>query len=185
MNIEMRPIGQVRPYENNPRLNAAAVDAVVASIREFGWHQPLVVDADGILVVGHTRYVAAQKMGLTEVPVHVATDLTPAQAKAYRIADNQTATIAQWDYALLPAELTGLQEMDFKLGLLGFDPAELDRILSGDGKAGLTDPDVVPPMPEMAVTQLGDLWLLGEHRLLCGDSTDAALRRKCWPFTPT
>ena len=99
MNIELRPIGQIRPYENNPRLNDAAVDAVVASLKEFGWRQPIVVDGDGVIVVGHTRYKAAQKMGLTEVPVHVAADLTAAQAKAYRIADNQTATIADWGKA--------------------------------------------------------------------------------------
>src|SRR5205085_10466716 len=118
MNIEMRPIGQIRPYEYNPRLNAAAVDAVVASIREFGFRQPIVIDADGIIIVGHTRYLAAQKMGLTEVPVHVA-DLSPAKARAYRIADNATAAIAQWDYNLLPLELKGLEEMDFDLGLPG------------------------------------------------------------------
>src|SRR3954452_8384073 len=104
MQIELRPIEQIRPYDNNPRLNEAAVDAVVASIREFGWRQPIVVDGDGVIVVGHTRYKAAQKMGLTEVPLHVAADLTPAQARAYRIADNATAAIAAWDYNLLPLE---------------------------------------------------------------------------------
>src|SRR5687767_14008965 len=130
MQIELRPIGDIRPYEHNPRLNAAAVDAVVASIKEFGWRQRVVVDGDGI-IIGYTRYLAAEKMGLTEVPVHVAADLSPAQARAYRIADNQTATIAAWDYDLLPAELTGLQDMNFDLSLLGFDPQELTRILSG------------------------------------------------------
>jgi site-specific DNA-methyltransferase (adenine-specific) len=94
MEIELRPIDSIRPYPGNPRVNDAAIDAVVASIREFGFRQPIVVDGDHVIVVGHTRYKAALKMGLTEVPVHVAHDLTPAQAKAYRIADNQTATIA-------------------------------------------------------------------------------------------
>jgi len=173
MNVEMRPIGQVRPYEYNPRLNAAAVDAVAASIREFGWRQPIVVDGDGVIVVGHTRYLAADKMGLSEVPVHVAADLTAAQARAYRIADNATAAIAQWDYALLPAELTGLKEMDFDLSLLGFDAEELNRILSGDVNGGNTDPDAVPEPPDKAITQPGDLWLLGNHKLLCGDSANA------------
>src|SRR5688572_24442773 len=173
MRVELRPIDQIRPYENNPRLNAAAVDAVAASLREFGWRQPIVVDGEGVIVVGHTRYKAALKMGLTEVPVHVAAELTAAQAKAYRIADNQTASIAAWDFALLPAELTGLQEMNFDLSLLGFDPQELTRILSGDPKPGLTDPDDIPPLPDKADTKLGDLWILGEHRLLCGDSTNA------------
>ena len=173
MNIELRPIDQIRPYENNPRLNDAAVDAVVASLKEFGWRQPIVVDGDGVIVVGHIRYKVAQKMGLSEVSVHVAADLTAAQAKAYRIADNQTAAIAAWDDALLPLELKGLEEMDLDLSVLGFDPQELTRILTGDGKAGLKDPDDVPPLPETAVTQPGDLYLLGDHRLLCGDSTKA------------
>ena len=173
MEIEFRHIDQIRPYGNNPRLNDAAVDAVVASLREFGWRQPIVVDGEGIIVVGHTRYKAAQKMGLSEVPVHVAADLTAAQAKAYRIADNQTATIAAWDYALLPVELKGLEEMEFDLSALGFDPQELSRIMGGEGKPGLTDPDDVPPLPDTAVTQPGDVYVLGEHRLLCGDSTKA------------
>src|SRR3954451_9868263 len=141
MQIELRPIEQIRPYENTPRLNDAAVDAVAASIREFGFRQPIVVDGEGVIVVGHTRYKAALKMGLTEVPVHVAADRTRAQAKAYRIADNATAAIAAWDYSLLPMELTGLQEMSFDLGTLGFDPEELARIMSGDVNAGQTDPD--------------------------------------------
>src|SRR5438552_1123605 len=97
MQVEMRPIGSIRPYENNPRLNDDAVDAVAASIREFGFLQPIVVDEQGIIIVGHTRYKAALKLGLEEVPVHVAVGLSPAQAKAYRIADNQTATMSQWD----------------------------------------------------------------------------------------
>ncbi len=174
MDIEMRPLDSIRPYPGNPRINDAAVDAVVASIKEFGFRQPIVVDAEGVIVVGHTRFKAAKKMGLTEVPVHVATDLTPAQARAYRIADNQTAAIAEWDKLLLPVELTGLQADGFDLDVLGFDEEELSRWLSaGDDATGLTDPDDVPALPENPVTQPGDLWLLGEHRLLCGDSTNA------------
>src|ERR1700746_2987228 len=104
MNVEMRPITSIRPYENNPRINDAAVDAVAASIREFGFRQPIVVDEEGVIIVGHTRYKAALKLGLQTVPVHVARGLTPAQAKAYRLADNQTATLSSWNEDLLPIE---------------------------------------------------------------------------------
>src|ERR1700716_1643970 len=117
MEIEQRPITSIRPYEKNPRLNDEAVDAVAASIREFGFRQPIVVDEQGIIIVGHTRYKAALKLGLETVPVHVAVGLSPAQAKAYRIADNQTATLSQWDDDKLPLELAALQEMDFDLAL--------------------------------------------------------------------
>src|SRR6202140_1033353 len=120
MHVEMRPISSIRPYENNPRLNDAAVDAVAASIKEFGFRQPIVVDEQGVIIVGHTRYKAALKLGLTAVPVHVAVGLSPAQAKAYRLADNQTATMSSWDESLLPLELAELQAMDFDLNLTGF-----------------------------------------------------------------
>jgi DNA modification methylase len=172
MLIEMRDIDQIIPYDKNPRVNDGAVDAVVASIREFGWRQPIVVDGQGVIVVGHTRFKAARKMGLAQVPVHVATDLTPAQARAYRIADNQTATIADWDMDLLPLELADLRAMDVDLNLLGFDAEELARLM-GEGTDGLTDPDDVPEPPANPITRPGDLWLLGEHRLLCGDATNA------------
>src|SRR6266852_2187690 len=131
MKIEMRPIEAVQPYDNNPRLNDAAVDGVAASIRAFGFRQPLVVDEDGVIIVGHTRYKAALKLGLTEVPVHVAVGLSPAQAKAYRIADNQTATMSQWDDDRLPLELMQLQEMGFDLDLTGFSGDELLRLSAG------------------------------------------------------
>src|SRR5476651_298288 len=125
MLVEMRPITSVRPYFNNPRINEAAVDAVAASIKEFGFRQPIVVDEDGVIVVGHTRYKAALLLGLTEVPVHVARGLTPAQLRAYRIADNKTATLSQWDDDKLPLELAELQGMDFDLSLTGFSAEEL------------------------------------------------------------
>ena len=124
-----------------------------------------------MIIVGHTRCKAAQKLGLEEVPVHVATDLTPEQIKAYRIADNQTATLAEWDYELLPIELSALQELDFDLDLLGFSEDELAKSLDPDVKEGLCDPDDVPEPPDEAITQPGDLWILGDHRLLCGDSS--------------
>lgn len=173
MNIELRDIDQVRPYPSNPRQNDEAVDAVAASLREFGFRQPIVVDGEGVIIVGHTRWKAAKKLGLAKVPVHVATDLSESQVKAYRIADNQTAAIAEWDYELLPIELSSLQEMDFDLNLLGFDQEELARLMSGDVQQGLTDPDDVPAPPDAATTQPGDLWILGNHRLLCGDSSKA------------
>ena len=171
MHIEERSISSIRPYENNPRLNDAAVDAVAASIREFGFRQPIVVDEDGIIIVGHTRFKAALKLGLETVPVHVAVGLSPAQAKAYRLADNQTATMSQWDQDKLPLELAALQGMDFDLNLTGFSADELLRLLDSQSNDGLTDPDDVPAPPDEPITKPGDLWLLGKHRLLCGDSS--------------
>lgn len=132
---------------------------------------PIVVDPEGVIICGHTRFKAAQKLGLEKVPVHVAKDLTPEQIRAYRIADNQTASLATWDYDLLPIELAGLKEANYDLGLLGFDPDELAKLLDPTLKDGLTDPDEVPEPPKEAVTKPGDLWLLGHHRLLCGDAT--------------
>ena len=170
MRIEQRKLADIKPYERNPRINDQAVDAVAASIREFGFRQPIVVDPDGVIIVGHTRYKAAQKLGLEKVPVHVARGLTPEQIKAYRIADNKTADLAEWDYDLLPLELGELQEADYDLGLLGFDDGDLAKLLDPGVKQGLTDPDDVPEPPDEATTKPGDLWILGDHRLLCGDS---------------
>jgi len=173
MKIELRKLSEIKPYANNPRVNDSAVDAVAASLKEFGWQQPLVLDTEGVIIVGHTRWKAAQKLGLEKAPVHVAKDLTPAQIKAYRIADNQTNTLAEWDFDLLPIELHDLQELDFDMSLLGFEQDELDKLLSGDLQEGLCDPDEVPEPPDEATTQPGDLWILGDHRLLCGDSSKA------------
>lgn len=173
MNIELRSIDDIRPYESNPRQNDQAVAAVAASLKEFGFRQPIVVDEDGVIIVGHTRWKAAKKLALTKVPVHVAKDLTPEQIKAYRIADNQTNTLADWDYELLPIELKDLQAADYNLDLLGFDAEELGRLLDPAVKEGLCDPDDVPAPPDEAITRPGDLWILGNHRLLCGDSSKA------------
>ncbi len=170
MKIELRKLTDIRPYEKNPRVNVTAVDAVAASIREFGFRQPIVVDGDGVIICGHTRWKAAHKLGLERVPVHVAKDLTPAQVRALRISDNQTASIAEWDFELLPIELAELQSMDFDLSLLGFDQDELAKLLNPNLKEGLCDPDDVPEPPDEATTKPGDLWILGHHRLLCGDS---------------
>ncbi len=171
MKIELWKINDVKPYPGNPRQNDDAVDAVAASLKEFGFRQPIVVDAEGVIVCGHTRYKAALKLGLEKVPVHVAKDLSPEQVRAYRIADNQTASLATWDYDLLPIELGTLKEANYDLALLGFDPDELARLLDPTLKDGLTDPDDVPAPPDAAITQSGDLWVLGNHRLLCGDSS--------------
>ncbi len=172
MLVELRPIDTIRPYENNPRLNDPAVDAVAASIREFGFRQPIVVDEEGVIIVGHTRFKAALRLGMTEVPVHVAVGLSAAQSKAYRIADNQTAQLSGWDDDKLPLELMGLQEMGFDLNLTGFSVEELLQLLA-TGNEGVADPDAVPDPPDAAITQPGDLWILGKHRLLCGDSSKA------------
>lgn len=129
MKIEQWDIDRVRPYEKNPRRNDKAVQAVAESIREFGFRQPIVVDSDGVIVVGHTRYKAALKLGLKTVPVHVAADLTPQQARAYRLADNRTAENAEWDVDLLPIELGELREGGFDLKLAGFSDKELAEYL--------------------------------------------------------
>ena len=175
MNIVNMKITDIRPYENNPRINDAAVEAVARSIKEFGWQQPIVVDKDMVIIVGHTRLKAAEQLGLTEVPVVVAEHLTPEQVQAYRIADNKTGEIAEWDYTLLPMELKDLQNADFDLSVLGFDTDELDKLLNGDAEdtiaEGETEPDAVPEVPEDAVSKRGEIYRLGEHLLLCGDST--------------
>ncbi len=119
MDVEVWPVGRLKPYPGNPRHNDAGVDAVAASIKAWGFRQPIVADEQDVILVGHTRYKAALKLGLTEVPVHVARGLTPEQARAYRIADNQTATLSAWDDDLLVAELAALQAADFDLGLTG------------------------------------------------------------------
>ncbi len=160
-NIELRDIGTIRPYEKNPRQNDDAVDAVAASLKEFGFRQPFVVDGDGIIVCGHTRYKAAVKLGLAKVPVHVARDLTPEQVRAYRIADNKTSDLSDWDYDILPIELSELQDAGFDLGLLAFDEDELAKLLKVEPSEGLTDDDDVPELPDDPITQPGDLWLLG------------------------
>jgi DNA modification methylase len=178
MQIIQRELAAIKPYENNPRLNDDAVDAVAASIKEFGFKQPIVTDKNGVIICGHTRYKAALKLGLREVPVLVAEDLSPEQVKAYRIADNHTAELAEWNCDQLKIELGDLQKMDFDLGLLAFDDEELNRILEGNNDAlvteGETDPDSVPEPPDEAVSVRGQVYKLGDHRLMCGDSANPA-----------
>ena len=173
MKIELRAISSIHPYAQNPRSNEDAVEAVAASIREFGFRQPIVVDPDGVIICGHTRYKAALKLGLQQAPVHVAHDLSSEQIKAYRIADNKTAELSEWNYDLLPLELADLQACNYDLTLLGFDAVELAKLLDPTLREGLCDPDEVPEPPDEPITQPGDLWILGDHRLLCGDSSQA------------
>jgi DNA modification methylase len=170
MQIELRPIDSITPYENNPRQNDDAVDAVAQSIKEFGWQQPIVVDEQGVIVVGHTRWKAAKKLGMSEVPVHVASGLTPAQLRAYRIADNQTNTLSSWDDDKLMRELMELQKEEIDLDVTGFTSEDLQRLTQDQSAPALTDPDAIPDPPDQALTQRGDLWELEDHRLLCGDS---------------
>lgn len=171
MKVELLPIERVIPYARNPRNNQAAVSKVAASIKEFGFRQPIVVDTQMVVIVGHTRLLAAQQLGMTSVPVHIADGLSEAQIKAYRLADNRTHEEAEWDADLLALELGDLEEMGFSLDLTGFDEEELQKLLMGDGMEGLTDDDAIPETPVVATSVAGDVWLLGEHRLLCGDST--------------
>jgi len=168
MKIEQWDISNIIPYDKNPRDNKGAVKKVVMSLKEYGWQQPIVVDKAGVIIVGHTRLKAAKKMKLKTCPVMVANDLNEAQVKAYRIADNKTGEFASWDDDLLLDEIKNLIDLDFDIELTGFELGDFDLEEPG---GGLTDPDEVPEAPE-GVTVLGDLWILGDHRLLCGDSTD-------------
>jgi ParB/Sulfiredoxin domain/DNA methylase len=170
MNVEQWPISRPIPYARNPRKNEKSVAKVKASLKEFGFKQPIVVDKDGVIVVGHTRHMAAIELGIETVPVLVATDLTPSQIKAYRIADNRTNEEAEWDNELLAIELEDLKADDVDLLLTGFDLEEIEK-LSAQRVEGLTEDDAVPEIPEDPKSKLGDIWVLGNHRLMCGDST--------------
>jgi hypothetical protein len=171
MKIENADINSIQPYINNPRkLKDSAIDKVAMSIKEYGFRQPIVVDANRIIVVGHTRYRASKKLGLKEVPITVADNLTPEQINAYRIADNRTNEEAEWDIDLLKTEMKELELADFNLDLTGFDEDQLNNFLFEE-QEGLTDEDEVPETPEEPITKLGDIWKLGNHRLMCGDST--------------
>ena len=160
--IEMN-ISEVIPYANNPRDNSKAVDAVAASIREFGFKVPVVIDRNNILITGHTRLEAAKKLGITKIPAIRAADLTEAQVKAFRLADNKVGEIATWDDSLLAGELQALDDLDFDMSDFGFSEDDL-----GDNIDDIADPEV-PEDPD-PLTQPGDLFQLGGHRLLCGDS---------------
>ncbi len=171
MQIEIADINSIKPYENNPRkLSDTAIEKVAMSLKEYGFRQPIVVDKDRVIVAGHTRFRASKKLGLKQVPISVIDNLTEEQINAYRIADNRTAEESEWDNELLKMEIKELEAKDFKLDLLGFNDEQLNNILFEE-KQGLTDEDEVPEAPEEPITKLGDIWKLGNHRVMCGDST--------------
>jgi len=176
LTFEQWPIDRLIEYARNPRKNDHAVDQMAAAIQEFGFRIPCVAQSDGRLVDGHLRLKAARKLGLATVPVILADDLTPTQIKAFRLLANRSATWAEWDDDLLRLELEELKLDDFDLALTGFDADQLLQIMAGEETSteGQTDDDVVPDVPETPVSRLGDVWVLGKHRLLCGDATQEA-----------
>jgi DNA modification methylase len=164
------PIDRPRDYEKNARKwSPRAIEKVAASIREYGFRQPVVVDAEGVIVIGHLRRAAARTIQLTQIPVRVALDLTPAQIRGLRLADNRTNQEADWDEDLLRMEFQELKDFNLDLSLTGFDQNEIDDFLS--------DPDIddraniAPALPEHPAARLGDVWVMGDHRLICGDCT--------------
>ncbi|MGO4885321.1 MAG: ParB N-terminal domain-containing protein, partial [Bryobacteraceae bacterium] len=175
MQIEMWDINRPKDFPGNARKRSTqALTKVGASIKSFGWRQPVVVDLDEVIVIGHLRRAAGRSIGLTECPVHVASDLTPEQIRALRLADNRTNEESVWDEALLARELKELAESDYDLSLAGFDPREIEDLLTlpDNGEQA----DVAPPLPENPVSRPNDLWLCGnrrnQHRVLCADATN-------------
>ena len=170
--IENWSIDRFVLYARNPRKNDDAVDRMCASIREFGFKIPVLARSDGEVVDGHLRLKAARKLGISEIPVILCDEWTDAQVKAFRLMVNRSVTWADWDEELLGLELLELKGLDFDLDLTGFDSKELDAYLARvDAVPGLTDEDAAPELPETAVSRLADLWVLGRHRVLCGDAT--------------
>ena len=174
--IELWLIDKLIPFARNPRTHSnAQIAQIAASIAEFGFNSPILVDSNAGIIAGHGRLLAARKLGLKEVPVIVLDHLTEAQKRAYVIADNQLALNAGWDEDLLRLELAALQDEDFNVGLIGFEDQELARLLAAqDAAEGLTDEDAVPELPQTPVSTIGDLWILGNHKLLVGDATNEA-----------
>ena len=170
--IETRLVADLIPYAANSRTHSdAQVAQIAASIKEFGWTNPILVAGDDTIIAGHGRLLAARKLALVEVPVIVLDHLSKSQQRALVIADNQLALNAGWNMDMLKAEIEDLQLDDFDLNILGFDDKFLDGLLEPEPTAGLTDEDAVPEVPETPKTVLGDVWVLGNHRLMCGDST--------------
>jgi DNA modification methylase len=166
--LENWPIDKLVPYARNPRKNDSAVDQMVGSIREFGFKIPCLVRSDGEVVDGHLRLKAARKLNITEIPVILCDEWTPAQVKAFRLMVNRSVTWADWDEELLKLELMDLETADFDLSLTGFDPKEIDALTLETNLAE----DEVPPVPATPTSQPGDLWICGPHRVLCGNSTN-------------
>jgi DNA modification methylase len=171
LTVENWPVERLIPYARNPRKNDVVVDKMASAIQEFGFRIPIVARSDGAVIDGHLRLKAAQKLGLTEVPVALADDLTEAQIKAFRLLANRSAAWAEWDDELLALEIKDLQELGYDLDLTGFDAKELKALTEAQPSAGLTEDDAVPEPPADPVTKPGDVFILGNHRLLCADST--------------
>lgn len=170
--VEYRPASDLIPYARNARTHSdAQVAEIAASMREFGWTNPILVDGENGVIAGHGRLLAARKLGMADVPVIELAGLSEAQKRAYVIADNKLAMNAGWDADLLALEFGDLQDLGFDLSLTGFGETEISSLMSR-ATLGLTDPDDVPDVPDVATSRQGDLWLVGRHRLLCGDSTD-------------
>src|ERR1700758_5186222 len=166
LQIQIWRIERLVFYVRNPRKNDAAVDRMVASIREFGFKIPVLARSDGEVVDGHLRLKAARKLGITEIPVILCDEWTPAQVKAFRLMVNRSVEWAAWDEKRLALELEEIQGLDFDLSLTGFDPGEIDKLLLLEDEERA---NAAPPLPEAPVSRVGDLWLLGAHRVLCGD----------------
>lgn len=171
--IGLWPVDRLPPYARNPRTHShEQVIQIASSIAEFGFTAPILVDSKAGIIAGHGRLLAARKLGLAEVPVIVLDHLSETQRPAYCIADNKLALNAGWDEELLANELSALEQDGFNLQVAGFSDQELEELLR-DEHAGDVDPDAVPEPPDEAITKPGDLWVLGNHRLLCGDSSKA------------
>src|ERR1019366_10509931 len=192
---EQRKLVDIVPYKQNARkIPQRAIDKVALSLKEFGWQQPIVIDNKGVIVAGHTRWLAAQQLGWTEAPVHVADKLTAHQIRQYRLMDNRWHEETAWDLDILGLELKEMKGLDIDLELAGFDIRELNSLLRTTNEAE----DDVPPVPAVATTRPGDLWRCGDHRVLCGDATSpeavARLLGECpdetgapsdWPRLPS
>lgn len=179
--VERKSIKSITPYARNSRTHSdEQVAQIAASIKEWGFTTPILIDTDGEIIAGHGRLLAAQRLGLEEVPTMTAKGWSEAQKRAYVIADNKLALNAGWNDEMLKIELDGLKELDFNLDLVGFSDDELAKLLQEPEKEGLTDEDDVPEAPEKPITVEGDIWVLGNHRLMCGDSTSIdALEKLC------
>lgn len=172
LKIEYKKINELIPYALNSRTHSETqVAQIAASIKEFGFTNPVLIDEQGGIIAGHGRVMAARKLNMTEVPTIRIAGLSEAQRRAYVIADNKLALNAGWDDEMLRVEFDALKELDFDLELTGFSLDEIDALMPEEQPPGLTDEDVVPDVPADPVTRLGDVWLLGKHRLMCGDST--------------
>ena len=167
LRVEYWPIGRLKPYERNPRKNDKAVDQIRASIREFGFAVPILAKSDGEVIDGHLRLKGAIAEKMREVPVVPCDGWTDAQVKAFRLMVNRSVSWADWDLDALALEFGELKALDFDLSLTGFDPREIDAFTFTPVAAE----DELPPVPEVATSRTGDLWLCGPHRVLCGDTT--------------